>query len=322
LPGKDAAASSRSRDEAREQVRAMQRRYVLDAMAYVVAERGTRGATIGRVCKRANVTSSVFRNLFPSLDACLLELQEQVVTRCTVLIIEAFKAETSWLDGVLAGLEALLVFLDREPELARVCLVESLAGSQATLERRLDLLESLKPLVDGVREQLPNDDQPIPSVAEATIASLTGILHARLVAGKAPPFVGLLGELAGIVVAPYLGTYTATREMERANARAQVLIEEMRAGSRPELVSIPKGLRHGKAVRRRLCLEFVAESPGASNQAIAVGIDLPHLGQTSTTLSSLEKLGLLVKRAGRPGHPNAWSLSPYGKQVARALDYC
>lgn len=322
MPGKDAAASSRSRDEAREQVRAMQRRSVLDAMAYVVAERGMRGATIGRVCERANVTPSVFRNLFSSLDACLLELQEQAATRCTVLIVEAFEAEMSWLDGVLAGLEALLVFLDREPELARVCLVESLAAPPATLKRRLDLLAPLKPLVDGAREQLSSDEQPIPLVAEATIASLVGILHARLVAGEAPPFIGLLGELAGIVVAPYLGVYTATMEMERGNARAQVLVQEMSAGPTSDPVSIPKELRHGSAQRRRLCLAFVAGNPGASNQAIAAGIDLSHPGQISAALSRLNEVGLLIKRAGLPGRPNAWSLSPYGEQVARLFGYC
>jgi hypothetical protein len=28
---------------------------------------------------------------------------------------------------------------------------------------------------------------------------------------------------------------------------------------------------------------------------------------------------LLVKRAGRLGHPNAWSLTPRGEQIAQAL---
>ncbi len=300
----------------------MQRRDVLDAMARVVAERGLRSTTIGLVTERATVSPSVFRKLFPSLEDCFLELLEQAMARLTGLTIEAFEAETSWLDGVLAGIEALLVFLDREPELARVCLVESLAGPPATLKRRLDLLAPLKPLVDGAREQLPSDEQPIPLVAEATIASLAGILHARLVAGEAPAFIGLLGELAGIVVAPYLGVYTANMEMERGNARAQVLVQEMSAGSRPDPVSIPKELRHGSAQRRRLCLAYVAEHPGASNQAIAAGIDLSHLGQTSTALSRLNEAGLLIKRAGLPGRPNAWSLSPYGEQVARLFDYC
>lgn len=298
----------------------MQRRRVLDAMAYVVAERGMRGATIGRVRKRADVTSSVFHELFPSLDACLLELQEQALTRCTALVIEAFEAESSWRDGVLAGLEALLVCLERDRSLARVCLVESLAGAPSVQARRLELLAALNPLVDRVREHFPADTQPPTLAAEGTVLSVAGILHTRLVSGAAPPYVELLGELAAVVVAPYFGFDAAAVEMARGTARARVLAPEVSKLAGERLVSIPKGLRHGKAARRRLCLAFVAENPGASNQTIAAGIDLPHLGQTSTALAGLEKLGVLVKRAGLPGRPNAWSLSPYGEQVARALD--
>lgn len=300
----------------------MQRRCVLDAMAQVVAERGLRCTTIRLVTERAAVSPSVFGRFFPNLEVCFLELLEQAMARFTGLMIEAFEAETSWLDGVLAGLEALLVFLDREPELARVCLVGSLAAPPATLRRRLDLLAPLKPLVDGAREQLSADEQPIPLVAEATIVSLTGILHARLVAGDAPPFIGLLGELVGIVVTPYLGVSAANREMKRGEARARILVQEMSVGPRPDPVLIPKGLRHGSAQRRRLCLAFVAGNRGASNQTIAAGIDLPHTGQASAALSYLNGVGLLIKKSGLPGHPNAWSLSPYGEQVARVFGYC
>lgn len=299
----------------------MQRRCVLDAMAHVVAERGMRGATIGRVCERAGVTSSVFRSLFSNLDACLLELQDQAMTRCTALVVEAFEAESSWRDGVLAGLEALLVSFERDPKLARVCLVESLAGAPPVHTRRQELLAALNPLVDRAREHLPAGPRPTPLTAEATVLSVVGIFHTRLVSGDAPPYVRLLGELAAVVVAPYCGFDAAATEMARGNARTQALEQEMSKPVAERLVSIPKGLRHGKAARRRLCLAFVTENPGASNQAIAAGIDLSHPGQTSIALTGLEELGVLVKRAGRPGRPNAWSLSPYGEQVARALDY-
>jgi len=299
----------------------MQRRHVLDAMVHVVAERGMRGATIGRVCTRAGVTPSVFRNLFLGLEACLLELQEQAMSRCTALIIDAFEAESSWRDGVLAGLEALLLSLDRDPRLAQVCLVETLAGSQPVHMRRLDLLAALNPMVDCAREHLPRGAQPTMLTAEATVLSVAGMLYTRLVSGDAPPYVGLLGELAAVVVTPYFGVDAAAAEMARGNARAQLLEAELSKLASDRRVSIPKGLRHGKAARRRLCLAFVAENPGVSNQAIAAGIDLPHLGQTSMALASLEELGVVVKRAGRPGRPNAWSLSLYGEQVARALDH-
>jgi hypothetical protein len=222
---------------------------------------------------------------------------------------------------VLAGLEALLVFLDCEPVLARVCLVEALAGPRDALELRRRLFASLEPLLERAREQLAPEQQPSPLTAAATIALVAGVLQERLVEDREPTFVGLLGELGGLVVAQYLGISEGNRQVERGNARAQVLARELSARPSEAPVNIPKEIRHARAQRLRLCLAYLAENPGVSNQAIANGIELPHLGQASTALSRLNKAGLLIKRAGGAGYPNAWWLSPYGEQVARALDY-
>jgi len=299
----------------------MQRRRLLDAMAYVLVEKGMRGTTIGLVAERADISPSTFRKLFASFEACFVALAEQVTTRSTTLMSQAFEAAESWPDGVLAGLEALLEFLDSEPVLARVCVVEALAGPPTALKRRVRLLEPLKPLLDQAREELPADQQPPSATAEATIAAVAGILHARVVEGHAPPFIGLLGELAGVVVAPYLGVSAAVEAIERGFARAQVLARAAYMHPGEIVVPIPREVRHASAYRIRLCLAYVAENPGVSNQAIAAGIDLAHHGQISTTLSRLRQLGLLVKQPGGSGRPNAWWLSPDSELVLQALDH-
>jgi hypothetical protein len=66
---------------------------------------------------------------------------------------------------------------------------------------------------------------------------------------------------------------------------------------------------------------YMAEHPDASSQAIAVRIDLSHLGQTSMAPSRLNEAGLL-KRAGSQGTPTHGRSRPYGEQVARILGYC
>jgi AcrR family transcriptional regulator len=306
---------------ARERVRALQHARLLDAMIQVVAERGLRGASVKLVTGRAGISSSSFRAVFASLDDCFLAVLEQVMTRSTALMVEAFEREPVWQDGVLAALEALLVFLDTEPAAARICLVESLAGPPAALRLRARMLEQLDPVVDRGRELLSADRQPSAMTAGATIASVAGTLHAQLVAGSAPPFISLLGELAGMVVAPYLGVAAAGREIERGDLRAGVLLRQAPIRPSQERVSIPKEVRHARADRLRLCLAFIAENPGVSNQAIASGIDLSHLGQTSTALSRLNKIGLLRKHPGGAGLPNAWWLTQQGEQVLRALQY-
>lgn len=290
-------------------------------MSQVVAERGLRGTSVKLVTGRAGISSSSFRAVFASLDDCFLALLEQVMTRSTALMVEAFEREPVWQDGVLAALEALLVFLDAEPASARICLVESLAGPPAALQLRASLLEPFSPLIDRGRGAVSADRQPSAMAAGYAVASVSGILHAQLVAGSAPPFISLLGELAGMVVTPYLGVAAAGREIERGNLRAGELLQQAPARPSQERVSIPKEVRHARADRLRLCLAYIAENPGVSNQAIASGIDLSHLGQTSKALSRLNKVGLLRKQPGGAGLPNAWWLTPHGEQVVRALDY-
>jgi hypothetical protein len=78
-----------------------------------------------------------------------------------------------------------------------------------------------------------------------------------------------------MVVAPYLGVVAAKREIERGNLRASALLQQVPRRQSHDRVSIPKEVRHARADRLRLCLAYIAENPGASNQAIASGIDCP-----------------------------------------------
>lgn len=153
------------------------------------------------------------------------------------------------------------------------------------------------------------------------MASVAGILHGRLVAGDAPPFLDLLGPLAGVVLAPYRDAQTVAGAVERAQLLACALAEERSTQPpRPGAgVAIPNGLSSPAAYRRRQCLLYLTGHPGASNRAVAEGIGIIHRGQTSKLLARLAGWGLVSKRAGGPGHANAWSLTPHGELVAQAL---
>lgn len=234
---------------------------------------------------------------------------------------EAFEQEAHWQDGVLAALAALLMSLDREPLLARVCLLETLAGSPVVLRHRARELAALHPLVDRGREQAHASVEPPEFTAEGSVASVAGILHTRLVTGEAPPFIGMLGQLVGLVVAPYLDPHDVVREIERGEEMARVIAQERSFSSSSSYarVRIPAGLRHPGAYRARSCLIFLAANPGASNKAVAAGVGISHLGQVSELLKRLAGNGLLIKHSGGAGRPNAWWLTPHGEQVAPML---
>ncbi len=319
MPTKGLLAPSASRKSGRAHIVEIQRARMLEAMTEIVAERRLYGTTIAAVSERASVSRVTFTEIFGSIEQAFVALVQQVTAWPASLIHDAFESESSWRESVLGGLQALLIFLDAEPALARVCVVDAMAGPPAALEHRARLLQPLVGLVERARDMLAPEEQPPPVTGEAVVVAVAGILHARLVSGQAPPFIGLLGELAAIVVTPYLGCGEAAETTRIGEARSRAIVRE-RSSKPPHLrVPIPRQLHHARANRARACVLYVAENPGASNQKIATGIGIRHLGQASTLLARLEELELLTKRAGGAGRPNAWKLSQQGEEIARSL---
>lgn len=297
-----------------------QRRRILDAMAVIVAERSLHGATVSAVVRRARVSRAVFGEQFRDLDHhCFATLLESTLDDATTLAAEAFARQLCWRAGILAGLEALLAFLDANPAVARACLLTGLAVPPPELLTSARALDRLRPLLDEVRAGLSHERQPPSTMAEATIASVLGILRRRLLSGEAPPFVGLVGELAEVVIAPYLGPSAAAEVASAGHDRARALVREAVVAPASSC-ELPKMLRHARAHRLRSCLRYLAEHAEASNQTIAAGIGIAHPGQVSALLARLHDAGLVLKRHGGPGRPNAWRLSAHGAEIARALD--
>jgi AcrR family transcriptional regulator len=319
LPTKTRTAPTQGHTAEPVRIAEMQRARILEAMTEIVAEHGLHGTTIAAVAKQAKVSRLTFAESFGSVEQAFVALVEQVTEWPANLIAEAFQGGSSWRDGILAGLEALLVFLDAEPALARVCVIDALAGPQPALEHRARLLRPLIALVDSGRETLPRNAQPPPITAEAMVVSVAGLLHARMVSGKAPPFIKLLGELAQQMVFPFLGSKQAAEAARIGNRRAQAIARERFARPPALRVPIPKQLHHARASRARACVLYLAENPGASNRTIASGIGIRHLGQASTLLARLEEIEVLTKRTSGAGRPNAWRLSSHGEEIARSL---
>ncbi len=164
----------------------------------------------------------------------------------------------------------------------------------------------MNPLVDVGRKQVrTNNAEPVELTAEASVASVAGILHTRLVTGEAPRFIGLLGQLVGLVVCPYLDPYEVITEIKRSEDLARKIAEERSSSSSPPIASVqlPAGQRHPGAFRARSCVIFIATHPGASNKEIAAGIGMSHLGQVSELLARLARNGLLQKHAEGAGPP-------------------
>jgi AcrR family transcriptional regulator len=294
---------------------------ILDAMVLTVAERGFAGATITAVCARARVSRATFYDSFDGLRDCFVAVIDDGYRRARALITEAFAEECEWRAGVRAALGALLAFFDDEPLLARVWLLETLAAGSWALERRARHLAALTALITE-RWPLPEDAELSQLAAPAAIEAVLGIVEARLLANGEEPLVVLLGPLMGLIGTVYLGPAAAAVETERGQAHARRILTARQ--SRPSCATahepeLPPALRNPRAHRARECLQHLAANPGSSNRQIASALGIARQEQISKILARLHALGLLVKQAAPPGGANAWSLTPYGTQLARAL---
>jgi hypothetical protein len=216
---------------------------------------------------------------------------------------------------------AILSFFDREPVLARACVVQSLRGGPEILAAREALLARLTAIVDEGRATSKNAALLSPLTAEGLVGAAFSILYTRLLRGGAEPLRGLLGELMGLIVLPYLGPAASGREQVRPLPEAFAGGEE-RASGVERLVGDPLAGISMRLTYRTVCvLEGIERNPGLSNRAAGTAAGVSDQGQISKLLARLERLGLLENRGtAAKGDPNAWHLTPAGYQVARVVD--
>lgn len=288
---------------------------ILVAMAEVASERGAGSVTVAHVVGRAGVSRRTFYDLFADREECFLAAFQEAIGRVGAQVIAAYECEAGWHERIRAGLWALLVFLDEEPATARLCIVESLAAGPRVLERRAVVMRALVRAIDEGRTAVPKKaTQPPPLTAEGVVGAVLSVIHTRLSEANPKPLSGLLGELMGVIVLPYLGQASARKEL---NKPAPKLKTKTTPAQRDPLDGLDMRITY-RTVR---VLMVIAANPDASNRRIASEAGIGDQGQVSKLLARLEHLGLVYNRGIGPvkGAPNAWQLTARGRHVEQAI---
>jgi AcrR family transcriptional regulator len=303
-----------------ERIADIQRSRLMTGAVSAIQEFGYSHATVAQITARARVSRRTFYELFGNREECLAALLEHVVISIEGDLDVAGLGDLPWHERVRGGLLAILAFFDREPALARVCVVETMRGGPRVLERREQILARLATALDAGRAQSVRAAGCTPLTAEALVGAAFGVVHARLLRGKREPLTGLLGELMGIIVLPYLGPGAARREQARPVAVATVGAAGVASGphgERDPLRDVPMRLTY----RTTRVLECIAAQPGVSNRLVAEQAGITDQGQISKLLARLERLGLIANLGvgHAKGEPNAWHLTQLGEGVAQQL---
>jgi AcrR family transcriptional regulator len=288
-----------------------------------IEEYGYAATTVAQITQRAKVSRRTFYELFADREACLTALLEDVLAVLEDELADAELEGLPWRERVRGGLVVILGFFDREPVLARVCVVQALRGGSRVLQRREEILARLAGVLDEGRGESQRAVGCTALTAEGLVGAAFGIVHARLSRGEQEPLSGLVGELMGMIVLPYQGPAAARREQTRSRPKDVSCSVSGRARARTVLSQDPlQGLQMRLTYRTARVLQGIALHPGASNRVVADSAGIHDQGQVSKLLARLQRLGLLTN-TGADGHtkgePNAWSLTPLGDQVAQRL---
>ena len=100
---------------------------------------------------RVGVSRAVLAEHLQACEATAMEAFEQALALAVERVGRAFGAQDGWVDGVRAGLVALLEFFDQEPLLARYLVVSSAQAGSAVRARRREVLERVATMLDDER---------------------------------------------------------------------------------------------------------------------------------------------------------------------------
>lgn len=350
------AGRARERDDAELQtgdILSVQRARLLSAAIGLLAEEGHEAFSAAAICARAGVSRRTFYEIFHGREACLLAVLEDAEKWATSTIRGLALGEASWGERMRMGLWAILCLAEREPALARVCLIESQRAGTRVQAERARIVRRLVELVDEGRSQSgARASAATPLTAEALVGAVSGVIATRLTdarsknvktgkagvagltaargngakAGASPDVCALLGELTGMIVLPYLGPAAARREHNRPLPAAPAS-DSPGAGMHTVSPDLFAGLTLRLTYRTARVLTATAQlakdGSGASNRQIGEHAGISDQGQISKLLRRLQTHGLIVntadEMAGARGEANSWKLTSAGTRLVDGI---
>jgi AcrR family transcriptional regulator len=170
------------------------------------------------------VSSKAFHELFRDREECFLAAYDAAVVRLLGRVIAAYgNAGRAWPERLRAALEALLLSLESEPAVARVCFVEVVVAGPAARARYESTTRVLAWLVEAGRGE-PGGGEPggaerLPaSTAVWVVHGLALAIRDQILAGRGGRLSELLEDLIYTALVPYLGQEQALRVAGRRGA--------------------------------------------------------------------------------------------------------
>jgi AcrR family transcriptional regulator len=190
-----------------------QRERLIAGLAEAIAEKGYGGTTIADITRHAAVSRRTFYEHFDGKDECFVAAFDSATEQLRERVDAAFKAEDEWTDALRAGIDAMLVFLASEPNLARLAMVEAMVAGPVVVARYDAAVQTFLPYFAAGREGRPKAvlARLSDSTEEALVGGMVSLISRRIVAGQSEELESLLPDLTEFTLAPYVGNDEAAR---------------------------------------------------------------------------------------------------------------
>ena len=190
-----------------------QRERLIAGLAEAVAEKGYGGTTIADITRHAAVSRRTFYEHFDGKDECFVAAFDTVTEQLRGRVDAAYQAEDDWPAQITAGIEAMLVFLASEPNLARLAIVEALVAGPVVVEHYDAAVQTFLPYLQAGREGRSKAvlEHLSDSTEEALVGGMVSLISRRIIAGKTAELETLLPDLVEFTLTPYLGSADAAK---------------------------------------------------------------------------------------------------------------
>jgi AcrR family transcriptional regulator len=176
-------------------VAANQQERIMAAVAQAATELGYADMSVESIVARAGVSRRTFYEHFKNKEDAFLAAYDAVVRQQARHIRRAYFQETTVQDRLRAGIRAYLEFTARQPDVARMCIVEVLAAGPRAMARRNEAMRMFAEIIeDNIHELLPGC-QRAALTAETIVGGIHEVVFNRILSGRVGELPGMADDL-------------------------------------------------------------------------------------------------------------------------------
>jgi AcrR family transcriptional regulator len=178
-----------------QEVSSNQRARLQGAMIEVVGKQGYDALTMRGLSQLAGVSTRTIYKHFEGASACFLSTYEMAVRRAACRIIASQRDERDWQKRLHLAFSAFAREVEREPQAARLVLVEAFAAGPLALEQMRRMEATFEAMIKESFAHAPDGIVVPPLVIKGIVAGIVRIARGHLMDGREAELPGLADEL-------------------------------------------------------------------------------------------------------------------------------